>query len=142
MVLPALDEYQEPAFVVYADGGTLGGSPGSHGVRWSVGRADGPILRQVDTTGRFRRSEEAEFLAFVEAVRQIRDTCGRGEAALVVTDCSTVLHHFGDRHVPRRRRLRDLYALGRDLMKELRFHGVDVRIAQRGRDEVEAVLGH
>lgn len=142
MVLPVLKP-TTPSVVLYADGGTLGGSPGCDGVYWSVGSPDGPSYRQVDRSGRHRRSEEAEFLAFVEALEHLRDSCSRGDTGLVLTDCTSVLVHFKDLREPKKnRRLREIYERGLRLMTELRFLGVNVQIGWTPRDEMVSVLGH
>jgi hypothetical protein len=128
--------------ILYADGGTLGGSPGQ-GVYWSVGDEQGAALhRDQDTTGKRRWSDEAEYLALEAALRIILRQAVDGDEWVVLMDCRGVLRQVRNERTPRRPRTRDLYWTCQELLLRLTDLGVKIHLKWVARGEVVKVLGH
>lgn len=142
MVLPARADAQVASpIVLYADGGTLGGSPG-RGVYYSVGSNRGIDLRESDTSGKLRHSDEAEYKALIAALRILGRTCRPGDRALVVMDCRNVLERVAQHRTPRRPRCRTLFWKAVALKQRLESRGVELHLEWRERRQLVEVLGH
>lgn len=140
MVLPAIPPHETPSITLYADGGTLGGSPG-RGVYWSVGNYQG-VTYGEDTTGQLKRSDEAEYLALLAALKILTHRCKPGDIALIYMDCRPVVRHVRTQHKPKNPRLRPLYWEVQEQLDRLRRMGIRVVLQWVSRKEIVPVLGH
>lgn len=142
MTLAALPLHVVPAVSLYADGGTVGGSPG-RSIYWSVGTEGGvPLVREWDDTGRRRWSDEAEYLALHAALKIVLQDCKHGDTALVHMDCRPVVRHIRTNHTPRSPRCRPLYWQCIELLERIQERGVQVVLKWVKRQEVVERLGH
>jgi ribonuclease HI len=142
MVLPKMPPHREAAVTLYADGGTLGGSPGS-GIYWSVGNERDGVLRYEDKSGKRRRSDEAEYLALLTALRVIiRSSLEEGDVALVYCDCRPVVNHIRTQQKPRTVRLRSVYWDIQEALERLKDRGIRVVLVWTKRDKMVEILGH
>lgn len=131
----------EPEFVMYADGGTIGGSPG-RGIYWNVKSEQGLASGGTDESGRRRRSDEAEFLALLAALRLLTSFAHQGNVALIRMDCRPLVRHVTLFKKPRAARLRDLYWAVVETLARLNEREVRVQIQWVPREQIVAVLGH
>lgn len=127
--------------VLWADGGTIGGSPGT-GVYWSIGNDRHGVVRYRDETGQLKRSDEAEYLALRTALQLLLHICQPGQVAVVCMDCRPIVWHIRTQHKPRNVRLRSLYWDIQELLQRLQRNGVDVVLQWVPRREMVEVLGH
>lgn len=131
----------EGKLTLYADGGTIGGSPG-RAVYWSVGTREWFILRKRDESGRFRKSDEAEYHALLDALRCVSIQCESGDTACVRMDCRPVLNHIRCRKPPRAPRLRAVYDEIQEMIESLNSRGVFVELEWVCQKEMKQILGH
>lgn len=141
MVLYDIPENIEPALVLYADGGTLGGSPG-RGIYYSVGNPEYGVIRSRDESGKRRRSDEAEFLALLAALRLSNELLHAGDLGVVLMDCRSVVHHVRRQAKPRCARLRQVYWDIQEVLRTMLERGVRITLRWVGRTEMVRVLGH
>lgn len=146
MVLPALPDGVRPVLTLYADGGTIGGSPG-RGVYWSVASEDGLAVYGVDESGRRKHSDEAEMLALVSALTLTASHLQDGQVVLIWMDCRPLVRRLwalngGSARVPRAPRARGLWweLVGR--LDRLRERDIVVALCWVGRERLVEVLGH
>jgi ribonuclease HI len=132
---------REPDLVLYADGGTTGGSPG-RGVYYSVGTAEGMIFHERDDSGRRRWSDEAEYLALNAALKIMAAQLHDGEQGLILMDCRPVVRHLNTLRKPKHPRLRELYWTIAEQLVRLEARGVCVKLKWVRRLEVVRILGH
>lgn len=142
VLLRDVPEHKIPVATLFADGGTIGGSPGS-GIYWSVGGPDHGVLRYEDRTGKRRRSDEAEYLALLTALKVlIRSSLDPGDIVLVWCDCRPVVNHIHGYQKPRAVRLREVYWQIQEALEKLREREVRVVLRWTKRDRMVEVLGH
>jgi ribonuclease HI len=139
-MLDTVAPVHEP-LTLYADGGTVGGSPG-RSIYWSVGTTSEVIAREEDFSGRRRWSDEAEFLALLSALRHMETTCQPGDRARVVMDCRPLVRHVNTRRRPRCNRLQGLFAEIMDRLRALAERNILVAVEWARRQELVSVLGH
>jgi ribonuclease HI len=134
--------HREPDFVMYADGGTIGGSPGSRGIYWSVKSEQGLSSCGTDETGRRRRSDEAEYTALITSLQLLLRYTHGGELATIHMDCRPVVRSIRLYQKPRPARCRDLYWAAIELMSRLHERDVHVVVSWVPRARMVEVLGH
>lgn len=132
---------QPPAITLYADGGTIGGSPG-RGIYWTVESDRGTTIRKQDLTGKRRRSDEAEYHALVEALHHLLRIARPGDVAVIFTDSHHVLHHVRRRLRPRSPRLVELYWETILTLRELAEREITVILGWCPRQVIRGRLGH
>jgi ribonuclease HI len=116
----------------------VGGSPG-RAVYWSVGTDAGVALH--DTSTRHHRSDEAELLALLAALR-LAAAVADAPLAIVHMDCASLIRLVNRRTAPRCRRLAAPFGDVLACLDELRARGCRVAIRYVPRLEIEGVLGH
>lgn len=141
MVFLDLPDSTVPALTLYADGGTIGGSPG-RGIYYSFGNKTHGIVRKQDVTGKRRRSDEAEFLALLSALRFSGDLLKDGETLLIHMDCRLVVRAVRRQIKPRPARLRALYWDVQEVLARLVERGIRIVLRWVKRTEMVKVLGH
>lgn len=141
MVLKQLPENEEADLILWADGGTIGGSPGT-GVYWSIGNDTQGVVRYRDESGSMIRSDEAEYLALKAALQLMLHVCQPGQVAVVHMDCRPIVWHIKTQHKPRNKRLRSLYWDVQELLARLDENGVDVVFRWVPRRKMVEILGH
>jgi ribonuclease HI len=134
-------EATRAALTLYADGGTVGGSPG-RAIYWSVGTAHQVISREEDPSGRRRWSDEAEFMALLAALRHVEEVCHPGDVGRVVMDCRPLVRHVQTRRRPRCSRLQTLFTEIMDRIRQLADRNIRVVVEWAQRRELVSVLGH
>lgn len=141
MILKDPPEDGEVSLAVWADGGTIGGSPGV-GVYWSIGNSTHGVVRYRDDSGKRKHSDEAEYLALRAALQLLLAVCSEGDVAQVQMDCKPVVWHISNSQKPRNRRLRSLYWDVKEALRRLDENGVDVVLTWVPRKEMVDQLGH
>lgn len=141
MIRKRIPEDGEVDLELWADGGTIGGSPGL-GVYWSIGNDTQGVVRYRDNSGERKHSDEAEYLALRAALQMLLSVCNKDDVALVRMDCKPVVWHIKNVRKPRSRRLRSLYWDIRELLKRLDKNSVDVVLLWVPRAEMVKRLGH
>ena len=127
--------------VLYADGGTVGGSPG-RGIYWSVGGIYSPAVRAQDCSGQCRWSLQAEFAALIEALKTLSQTCRPGSLGVIRMDSRSVVDSVTRGRPPRNARVAAFFLEVQQWLLSLRERGVRVVIEWVSRDEIQQVLGH
>ena len=141
MIRKRVPDDGEVDLTLWADGGTIGGSPGA-GVYWSIGNSKHGVVRYRDDSGKRKHSDEAEYLALRAALQMLLQVCGKGEVARVRVDCRPVVWHIHNSRKPRNRRLRSLYWDVKELLRRLDSNGVDVVLEWVSRKEMVDLFGH
>ena len=123
--------------LIFADGGTVGGSPG-RSIYYSLKLPDGSVRRFQNR--RFKLASAAEALSLISALRWIRANGNPGDLFHVHMDCQNLVNRIcGDR--PRRKPCA-LETKARSLYRALIGRGVQVRVLWNPRETLVRELGH
>jgi hypothetical protein len=130
---------ERPVHSLWADGGTVGGSPGKS-VYFSVGTNQGIAVHS--TSNRYRRSDEAELLALQAALQMVADRTDDAMDTIVNMDCQSLVSLVNRRRAPSCRRLQGLFSDVTGMLSGLEERGVRVFVRYVTRDNMVSVLGH
>lgn len=127
---------------VYADGGTINGSPGE-AIYWSVGW-DGERKFHVEDEQSGRTwHDEAEYQALRAALRKVRPRLEPGDQVVIYVDYIQIVSWVRHNQQPSPERLHSLHESVLDLIDYTeREYDVDVRVRWVQRGKMVEVLGH